>query len=275
MMTSKNVPAKVEKAGAVADPMASVSESGNLDSSDIQIPRLHLLQGLSAGVDTGEFKMGDVLHTGDQAVLGGKETPVLFLPFHIMKVNQKFRSDVSPKEYVCTEDYKPDTEWQEDNYLWQQRDGTEVTCAVNNYKTFIVHGVLPGGDDDVALPVSVTFRSSAGRGIKPLVSHFAAVAQFNTLRGTATKPHTVVWELGSELVKDGGNSFAKWTLKKSRKASAEEIEDCDQWAHALAKNAQAYAEHSAAQESKEEQAPFKPNTAAPKSADLNTDDIPF
>lgn len=274
-MTSKNAPVVAEKAGAVADPMAGMSESGNLDSSDIQIPRLHLLQGLSEGVDTGEFKMGDVLHTGDQVVLGGKEAPLLFLPFHIMKVNQKFRSDVSPKEYICTEDFDSGREWEQKDYTWEQRDGTEVSCAVNNYKTFIVHGILPGDDDDIALPVSITFRSSAGRGVKPLVSHFATVAQFNELKGTNNKAHTVVWDLGSVLIKENGNSFAKWTLKKARKATAEEIEECDQWVVALAQNAKAYAEHSALQENKDGDATEQAPMAAKSKPVATPDDIPF
>lgn len=253
------------------DPTAG-GATGNLDASDIQIPRLHLLQGLSKGVAEGDFKMGDILHTGNQEVLGGKEAPVIFIPFHVMKVNQKFRTDRNPKEYICTEAWNPQRPWEEEGYEWQQRDGTVIKCKVNNYRTVIVHGIIPS-DDEMNLPVSVTFRSSAGKGARAITSHFATVQQFNALKGTSTKPYSVAWELTSEHIKGDGQVYAGWVCKKSRKASAEEIEECDSWAQALNRNMLAYAEHSASQEVASSEGTATATTAQAETPDM--DDIPF
>ena len=127
-----------KKETALATPFESHDVGGDtLDASDIQIPRLQLLQAMSDGVPTGDFKMGDILHTADQEVLGGIKTPLKIIPFHIVKLNQKFRTDVQPKEYITTEDWSVDTPWEEENYAWTQRDGATVNCKVNNFKVYI------------------------------------------------------------------------------------------------------------------------------------------
>lgn len=270
METTTNVPATQAPQSNVPVVTKSTPVTGNLDSSDIQIPRLHLLQGMSEGVAEGTYKLGDIIHTSDQVVVGGKDKPVVFIPFHVMKVNQKFRTDVSPKEYIKTEP-AGDHPW-EQKYVWEKPDGEQVTCKVNNYRTVIVHGILPGDEDDMALPVSITFKSSAGKNSKSLVSHFATVQQFNTLKGTDTRPYNFAWHLSSEHVKGDGQSYARWTMKKARKCTSEEIEECDSWALALNHNTQAYAEHSATTEaalSENSQPTVK--TAAPQ----DLDDIPF
>ena len=271
-METQNLPTTSQSSNLPADPMGDVGMTGNLDASDINIPRLHLLQGLSEGVADGTYKMGDIIHTGDQKVLGGKDSPVVFIPFHIMKVNQKYRADVSPKEYICTEPLSGQ-EWEDPNYVWEQRDGTKVKCKVRNYRTIIVHGILPGDDDDMSLPVSITFKSSAGKNARAIVSHFATVAQFNQLKGSNNRPYNVAWELSSEHVKGDGQVFAKWVCKKSRKADDEEIEECDQWASAISKNTNAYAEHSVVQEGGIRENPQITEDA--KQEQPNLDDIPF
>lgn len=229
------------------------------------------MQPLSTGVGT-DFKVGDIIHTGDQQVLGGTEEPVMFIPFHVMKVNVKKRGDVSPKEYICTEPYDENRPWEEDGYVWEQRDGNKITCKANNYRTYIVHGVVPGGDD-FTLPVSVSFQSSAGKGSRPIISHFATVGERNRVLSANHKPYTFVWALTSEHVKEKGQSYMKWVCKKERKASEEEIGECDQWALALSRNAQAYADHSAKQDPDLTQ--NVENSAEPVTSQANLDDVPF
>ena len=210
-------------------------------------------------------------------MVGDKTNPVTFIPFHVMKVNQKWRSDVSPKEYICTEAYDPARGWQEDDYTWEQYTGEVVKCSVNNYKTFIVHGIVPGNDDDdMALPVSITFKSSAGKGIKPITNHFATVAQFNNIRGTDKVPFNFAWDLSSELVKDGGNTFAAWTVAKSRKATDDEIEECKMWAKSLGAKAMEYAAHAGEAENTTEgsaQAPV--HVTSSNVSEVSAEDVSF
>jgi len=261
------VPATQQSNGALAAPIED-DLAGNLDSSDIQIPRLHLLQGLSKGVSDGDLKMGEILHTGDQSVVGGPKSPVTFIPFHVMKVNQKFNTDSQPEEYICTEDYA-NQPWDEPGYVWEKRDGSKITCNVRNYKTIVVHGIIPS-EDDMALPVSITFKSAAGKNAKAIVSHFATVQQFNNLKGTSKPAHGFAWELSSELIKGDNRSYAIWTMKKSRKSSEEEIEECNSWAQALSGNTRKYADAAAQQEVVSD----TPKTVSSNnSPDL--DDIPF
>lgn len=258
---------------AVMNSDFSDSDFGNLDASDIQIPRLHLLQAMSDGVSEGDFKIGDIIHTTDQVVLGGRTEPVIFIPFHVMKINQKFRTDVSPKEYVCTEPFTHDRPWEED-YVWTRRDGQVINCHVNNYKTVIVHGILAADDNDMALPVSITFRSSAGKGGRAIMNHFATVAEFNRMRGTNNRPYKFAWELTSELVTGDSGKYAVWVCKKARKATEEEMEECDNWAAALNANMMAYADHSGEQENIIV-SDTSPKTEENSTQPVNMDDVPF
>ena len=271
-METQNLPTTSQISNLPADPMAGVGMTGNLDASDISIPRLHLMQASSPDVAEGTYKLGDILHVGDQQIVGGKDNPVIFIPFHIMKVNTKYRTDVKPKEYIATEPLEGQP-WEQENYIWEQRDGSKVKCRVNNYRTIIVHGILPREDDEMALSVSITFKSTAGKNAKAIVSHFATVAQFNQLKGTSNRPYNVAWEISSEHVKGEGQVFAKWVCRKARKADAEEIEECDQWALAISKNTRAYAEHSVAQDDSIRENPQVTEDA--KQEQPNLDDIPF
>lgn len=238
---------------AVANAAQNNALTSNLDASDIAMPRLHLLQPMSQGVGE-EFKAGQIVHTGTQEAVGDKDSPVIFIPFSVMKVNQKFRTDVSPKEYICTEPFDADRPWQEEGYLWTQYGGNTVKCLAQNYKTFIVHGLLEDDDSGMALPVSITLKSSAGRGVKPLTNHFATMAQFNAMRGTDIKPYSNAWELTSEKITKEGQNYYAWRFKKSRPVTAEEIEQCDMWSESLNANAMKYADSAA----KQEQAPMLP-----------------
>jgi hypothetical protein len=261
------------KNNAVTNVAQNNALTSNLDTSDISMPRLHLLQPMSQGVGE-EFQAGQIVHTGTQEAVGDKDSPVMFIPFSVMKVNQKFRTDVSPKEYICTEAFDAGRPWQEEGYVWTQYGGNTVKCLAQNYKTFIVHGLLEDDDSGMALPVSITLKSSAGRGVKPLTNHFATMAQFNAMRGTDTKPYSHAWELTSEMIKTDNQKYYAWRFKKARQVTAEEIEACDLWAESLNSNAMKYADAAATQQ---DQAPMLPkeNSATIDVGEQNLQELEF
>ena len=265
------------ESNAVANIYDEMEGESTLDASDIQIPRLHLLQGQSDGVVDGDLSMGDIIHTGTQEVLGKSGDPVEIIPFHIAKVSQKFRSDVSPKEYITTEAFK-NQPWEED-YMWEQRDGNVIKCKVNNYKTFIVHAIVVGDDSGMGLPVTITFKSTAGKDGQKIASHFATVMQFNhvkkNLKGYTPEPtFNVSWLLESDSIKQGRQAYAVWKCKKSRKTTTEEREECATWASAIAANSAKYTKQAVAEEQgKVEEVTMK---SAPKRVEpMTTDDVPF
>jgi len=235
-----------EETNELATPFEAGAGMGSttIDASDIQIPKLQLLQAMSDGVSDNTFNMGDIIHTADQEVLAGKDKKVEVIPFHIVKVSQKFRTDVQPKEYILTEEYR-NQPWEEEEYVWQQQDGNQISCKVNNFKTYIVHAIVLGDDMDMSLPVTITFRSSAGKDGKKIASHFATVMQFNAVKKNLPNfkpqpPYNAVWQLSSESVKGPKQSYFKWACKKSRKATDEEMLACAEWEAAISANAQKY-----------------------------------
>jgi len=283
---------------AMANPfdMQEGQGSTTLDSSDIQIPRLHLLQGLSEGVAEGDYKQGDILHTGAQEVLGGPKKPVEIIPFFVTKVSQKFRTDVTPKEYILTEPFA-NQPWEEENYEWEKNDGTKISCKINNFKTYIVYAIICEDDSGMGLPVSITFRSSAGKDGQKIASHFATVMQFNKLKsGTPNfqpqPPWNSVWQLTSELKKGKNEAYFKWVAKKSRKPTEMELSECAQWEVAIAAQAQKYVEAAGDTEFQQSPAPQQtteakvvepqkplknhaPGAENPPQEEEEMDDIPF
>ena len=55
-------------------------------TKDLLIPRLMIMQGLSQNVIDGKAKMGDVVDSMANEVIGGKDKPVKFLPFKVEKI---------------------------------------------------------------------------------------------------------------------------------------------------------------------------------------------
>lgn len=55
-------------------------------TKDLLIPRLMVMQGLSQNVIDGKAKMGDVVDSMANEVIGGKDKPVRFLPFKVEKI---------------------------------------------------------------------------------------------------------------------------------------------------------------------------------------------
>ena len=55
-------------------------------TKDLLIPRLMIMQGLSQNVMDGKAKMGDIVDSMTNEVLGGRDKPLEFLPFKVEKI---------------------------------------------------------------------------------------------------------------------------------------------------------------------------------------------
>ena len=249
--------------GVPSTEVKGASQTSNLGAEDIVIPRLHLLQAMSKVVADRQGQAGDIYHTRDMESLGGSGTPVNFLPFHVLKVLQRYNANSSPKEYIETIAWDQNVPFEQHQFAYRKfGEQTDTVCTVNNYTTHIVHGILTNPDDPkMIMPVSITFKSSSGKGVKNIASHFAEVDMFNAQMNLSEKPYEFTWDLDSALEKGQSGSFSAWKCKKSRKATENELRLCELWVKAISDKALQYAnkaseEEQAVEGTYQEQAPM-------------------
>src|SRR4051794_30344857 len=83
-MAEQSKALELKKPTAVAAPMSLEGMEG-IDASDILIPKLLLMQGLSELVAEGKFQMGDIVNSVTQAKLGDKTKSIEFIPIATFK----------------------------------------------------------------------------------------------------------------------------------------------------------------------------------------------
>jgi len=213
----------------------------NIDASDILIPRILLMQGLSEYVADDKAQMGDIVLSTTGEKVGGKDKPMSFIPIcHSKawvlseKVGQKY-------EFRGTEPLTPSNnelplEFQTQGIMWR-RDR-----CLNFYVVLPEHiqrekmaiekaskGELPD-PNDALLPCVLSFRrTSYGTG-KELVTHFSKCAHFKL------PPAVSMFNLTSEKQSNDQGTFYIFKLALGGKSDAHHIQTAKQWYDIISKS---------------------------------------
>lgn len=108
-MTKKEV-AKVEaEAHALANPMEEFEVWGaeNVESRDLRIPRLYLMQPMSELVGEGKAQPSEVISSVTSEVIVPKNGQISFVPIYMFKDWQITQKVGNKFEYLCIEPYTP------------------------------------------------------------------------------------------------------------------------------------------------------------------------
>lgn len=208
---------------ATTNPQSSLAAQ-ELGTEDFIIPRILLMQGTSEMLEN--FALGDIIHTGEEKKLGGKDEPFEVIPFYVNKTYEIFKKEGG--DWVGRKPWGngyPELEW-EGTYTTD--DGT--TFEVKNVKNYNIYVLL--ADEEGAFPCVISFRSSAGKEAKKITSHFVMMTRL----GKA--PYNVVWSISSERVQaetaDGKKAYQKYVIKKARNSTEEEIDNAANWLQIVA-----------------------------------------
>jgi hypothetical protein len=210
------------------------------DKSDVIIPRILLMQGMSELVSSGEFKMGDLVNMLTNEKLGDLKTPLEIIPvaaLHKTVVTSQRQPKKQRFEYVKTqtqtdfllEKYGPAAlaKNSEDDLMKKtQLEETQEDGMVHRYDKCLSFYVLMASDvaKDEAFPLVITFRRTSYSAGKQLATHFIKQAMLRQ------QPYGKVLKLAPKTeTNEDGVVYAVHQILPGRKATPEEIASAEQW----------------------------------------------
>ena len=185
--------------------------SVNLNSSDVIIPQLLLLQKMSELVDQNAGKAGEFVDSLDHMNFG---TELEIIPFHMEQVWIEQRRVGNDFEYVQTFKVTPENE----SLPWEEGD-IKRTYAMNFY--FLMPSEVEAG---TSMPYLVSMRSTSVRAGKKL-----ATQMYMKNRRAGKLPCSVVFKLQSVEQNKDTKKYYVMDVNVSRMATDKEVNDCVQW----------------------------------------------
>ncbi len=254
--TETNVAVKDDQT-AVA--LAKNLESLGIDTADLVLPNLLLMQPTSEYVGDGTNKMGDLVHSMDRTVLTGidkegKSEAVSIIPLSQF-VNWRVYDDsgsspklrrVEPKNADTDKRYEGKFEQMDD-------DGTPLKV----HRTINVYALLTKEVAEGGLPVMIRFKSTGADAGRQVVTQMFKMVTLNQ------PVYAQTIHLSVKKQKKDTNTWAVLQCAKGVVTTAEERTAADKWVRALSKNKHKVDETEVAESSKPVAAPAVMASAGP------------
>lgn len=207
----------------VGAPMKYDWGTNESSSSDIVIPKIQLMQGMSQKVIAGEARLGDYVDSVSGEVLGSVEKPLEVIPFHMEKffVVQKLEKVKGKEKYVYDhiEKITPANE----NAPWDyEHEGAKFKRVYT--RNFYV--LVPGQ----VLPYVVGFSSTSAKAGKELATEMFVK---NVMQGKAPCASKIL--LGGKIESNDSGTYAVKGIKVSGPTTQEEIALAFQWFQTVSK----------------------------------------
>lgn len=192
--------------------------SNEASSSDIVIPKIQLMQGMSKKVLAGQARLGDFLDSVTGEVLGNAEKPVEVTPFHMEKffVVQKevrLNNGKIKFEYSHIEKIGPHNE----NSPWEfEVEGVKHKRVYTRNFYVLIEGKV--------LPYVIGFSSTSAKAGKELATEMYVK---NTMMKKA--PAATKIAIGCDVVSNDDGTYAVKKIKPVRPSSPDEIALAFQW----------------------------------------------
>lgn len=239
---------------AVVEPQATTQE---VLSSDIIIPKLLLMQGLSDFVTERKAGLGDVVRSTTVEKLGNPETAIDFIPLKATmgwieqeKVGQKFEYRKAVARTAQNENY-PWSFWRNANGAEFDRPGQMGATEWRRVKTIDVFALLPSDIDafekemakakstgempdltKTILPVVISFRSTSFNAGKTVATFFAQVAEMAT-HAPQVRSYAYTLPLGCVAEKNDKGSFYIFKVGQPKKLDAKYLPYAERWVNTL------------------------------------------
>lgn len=194
--------------------------SGSVSSSDIVIPKILTMQGLSKLVTDGEAKFGDFVDSMSTTVLGSINTPLEFIPFHMDKI---WIIEVMNGNKYEFDRIEPVTAANEARRYEETVDGK----AYKNSKVMNFYVMLPS---DMSMPYVLPFKGTSIKAGKAL-----ATQMYMKNRGAGKVPPAYVMEMFGEKKTNDKGTFAVTSVRTKKESTVEEINECLKWYKGIAK----------------------------------------
>lgn len=208
-----------------ADAQARAQELRDLgiDAKDLVIPLIQVMQNTSELVGEEKAKLGELVNMSTEEILGGIDKPIQILPLKAYKTLRTY--DVSEGFKFMKEEPLNAV----NDKL--QGEGMVDGVPVKHYSTFnffvLLKTDLQKGE---AFPCLIRFRSTGMNAGRALATHLYKLVFFRK------KPYSIFVELSTKKEKKDTNYYAIPVIdaKKQIKASAEEMQEAENWLAMLA-----------------------------------------
>lgn len=217
--------------GAVAAPLKDEWDLGDVDSRDIIIPRLLIMQSPSKYVQQDKAQFGDIVNSVSGEILGTAREkdrkPVRFIPIKEEKSWTIFELSGSKPEFRGVEPRTPVNENLEREY---EKDGKKF----KRYKTLNFFVLLE--EDlktmDMPLPYVVSFRSTSFKAGRVLSTHFV-MCKAALQKGKMVPPPSTMFELSGVKTSNDKGTFYVMDVKPVGPTPDEYVLVAAQWLKTL------------------------------------------
>lgn len=239
-MTTRNVlnpPVKFEQPTEAAEFLAS----------DIRIPRLLLMQGLSPLVTARKAQLGDIVRSSTQTKIGDPETPLEVVPLkskaiwiNMEEVGGKFKYRNSEPRHAKNE--LMDFEYTVNGVNWRRMKAYELYALlpsdVAEYTKEIKAAVDSGNAPDLnktILPVVLTIQSTSFKHAGRDLAGFFGRVQANARQVPGLVPYKYVLTLFCETETNAKGTYYVWKMKPGTKALTDQAAqvEASKWAKIL------------------------------------------
>lgn len=183
----------------------------DVSASDLVLPKILLMQGLSELVAQGNAKMGDIINSLTSEVIGGEKSPIKILPFFCRKSWLIEKWTGSKYEY---DKVIPDIG---ERLPYEEEIGGTRYKNSHQYEFFVL-------TSDKSIPHVMTFRGKSHKAGKQLFT------QMYVVNKSLGKVPAAFWiDLGCNRDKNDKGTFMVWTFKPSNPSSDADLKDCLNW----------------------------------------------
>ena len=199
-------------------------------SSDMVVPKILPMQGLSKLVVERKAMIGEFRDSLSGKLVGSIDKPFEFIPFHLVKVwdvqeqqadgSYKYSKTIPLVEDIMSKDYNDNLPWEGEGI---SADGKKV--KVKNIRRMNYFVLLPDEiADGSAMPYILSFKStSLKEGKKLFTSMYVRLAK------AGLPPAAFTVALGGVMTTNPKGTFVVPQINQGRKTTPEELTECLNW----------------------------------------------
>jgi len=200
--------------------VGTITTAEDILTSDLVIPKVLLMQGLSEFVSQRQAQSGDIVRSMSADKLGDDEVPVSIIPitFRNMWLNQeKVDGKFEYRGMEGRDASNENAEWDYKigNVQWGRTKVLELFCLLTN--DLVADAARSSSEDDdfapnlnnVVMPHVISFRSTMFKTGKQFVSHF------NSAKMAGVEPFRYKIDLKCESTKNDKGTFFVWSMGKT------------------------------------------------------------
>lgn len=200
--------------------MAAEMQDLGISAEDIVVPLLMLAQNTSGMVGDGKAKLGDIVHSLDETVLGGIDKSVDIIPLRLLKTVRIYDVSGGSPKFIRAE---PDTG------VRIETEGREGDIPIKRYRTMNFYVLLKTDiDKDEAFPCMLRLKSTGAQAGRQIASHMFKMLALGRVPYSSTIKLTVTKQ------KKDTNTYAVFGVSQGVKCDAKALAEAEKWLPRLA-----------------------------------------